>query len=132
MGAPRPVNEAVRLGALLGYNVLDTPPEPSFDRITAMVTRVLDVPIALVSLIDDERQWFKSCIGLGVTQTDRDVTFCAYAILEDTTLVVPDATTDLRFTENPLVTGEPFIRAYAGAPLITPAGLRIGPCARST
>jgi len=120
------VNEAARLGALLGYNVLDTPPEPSFDRITAMVCRVLDVPISLVGLIDDERQWFKSCVGLGATQTDRDVTFCSYTILDDATLVVPDATKDPRFAENPAVTGEPFVRAYAGAPLITPDGFRIG------
>ena len=120
------MNEAARLGALRAYHVLDTAPQPSFDRITTLVARVLDVPIALVSLIDDERQWFKSCVGLGVGQTDRDVAFCAYAIHEDTTLVVTDAAEDHRFRDNPLVTGAPFIRAYAGAPLITPAGLRLG------
>ena len=126
MGPPKPRDEAARVRALLGYNVLDTQPEPSFDRITALVCRTLDVPIALVGLIDDERQWFKSCIGLGASQTDRDVTFCAYAILDDATLVVPDATLDPRFATNPAVTGEPFVRAYAGAPLVTPAGFRIG------
>ncbi|HEY6038803.1 MAG TPA: GAF domain-containing protein, partial [Kofleriaceae bacterium] len=120
MGPPKPLDEAPRVRALLGYHVLDTAPEPSFDRITALVSRVLDVPIALVSLIDDERQWFKSCVGLGVGQTDRDVAFCAYAILEDTVLVIPDARADPRFAANPLVTGEPFLRAYAGAPLIAP------------
>ena len=126
MGPPKPLDEASRVRALLDYNVLDTAPEPSFDRITALVSRVLDVPIALISLIDDDRQWFKSCVGLGVSHTDRDLTFCAYAILEDTTLVIPDAMADPRFAANPLVTGEPFIRAYAGAPLVTPGGFRIG------
>lgn len=126
MGALKPANEDARLRELYAYNILDTRPEPSFDRITGIVAKVLEVPIALVSLVDDERQWFKSCVGLGASETDRDVAFCAYAIHQDEVMVVPDATLDVRFATNPLVTGDPFIRAYAGAPLITPKCFRIG------
>ncbi|HEY0253522.1 MAG TPA: GAF domain-containing protein, partial [Kofleriaceae bacterium] len=125
-GAPKPLNEAQRLSALHAFNILDTAPQPSFDRITALASRILDVPIALVSLVDDERQWFKSCIGLGASETSRDVAFCAYAILNPGVLVVSDATEDPRFADNPLVTGEPYIRAYAGAPLVTSHGFALG------
>ncbi len=82
-----------------------------------MAADLFDVPIALVSLVDKDRQWFKSCIGLGVAETGRDVSFCAHAILSDDVLVVPDAAVDERFATNPVVTGEPHIRFYAGAPL---------------
>jgi diguanylate cyclase (GGDEF)-like protein len=125
--APKPSDELARLDALRRYGILDSAPEPAFDRLTAIVARVLEVPIALVSLIDVERQWFKSCVGLGdTTETSRDVAFCAYAIHSDEVFVIPDATADPRFAGNPLVTGEPYIRAYAGAPLRTSDGFRLG------
>jgi diguanylate cyclase (GGDEF)-like protein len=127
VAAPKPSNEPERLAALQRYGVLDTGADPAFDRITAIVSRVLDVPIALVSLIDAERQWFKSCVGLdGVSETGRDVAFCAYAIHADTVFVIPDAAADVRFADNPLVVGAPYIRAYAGAPLRTSDGFRLG------
>ena len=126
MGAAKPANEDARLRELYSYRILDTPPEPALDRIASIAAKVLDVPIALVTFIDENRQWFKSCLGVAMTETARDVAFCAHAILEDEVLVIPDALRDRRFATNPLVTGEPFIRSYAGAPLVTPLGLRIG------
>lgn len=125
--APRPSDEVARLRALRSFHILDTVAEPAFDRVTAIVARILDVPIALVSLIDDERQWFKSCVGLsGTSETSRDVAFCARAILAADVHVVNDATTDPRYSRNPLVVGPPYIRAYAGAPLTTSEGFRLG------
>lgn len=125
--ALKPSNELDRLGALRRYGILDTAAEPAFDRITAIVTRVLEVPIALVSLIDAERQWFKSCVGLGgAAETSRDVAFCAHAIHADEVFVIPDAVADERFADNPRVVGAPHIRAYAGAPLRTSDGYRLG------
>ena len=126
MGASRPANEEARLRALRGYGVLDSEPEPSFDRVTRLVARVLEVPIAMISLVDADRQWIKACVGVGSRETSRDVAFCAYAILESDLLVIGDALADPRFAANPLVTGPPFIRAYAGAPLRTPDGLPVG------
>ena len=126
MKAPLPVNEAARLEALYHLRILDTTPEDSFDRIAQTARRILDVPIALVSLVDRDRQWFKACLGMAVGETSRDVAFCAHAILLDTVMAVPDATLDMRFAENPLVTGPPYIRAYAGAPLRTPEGYNVG------
>ena len=119
-------DEAGRLAALHRYEVLDTPPEAAFDRITALVRRVLNVPICAVSLVDADRQWFKSCIGLAVRGTSRDVSFCAHTILQSEPLSVPDATADSRFADNPLVTGEPFLRSYLGVPLPTPDGYQLG------
>jgi len=131
--APKPHDEAQRLAALRRYAVLDTESEPSFDRIVALVERNLGVPIALVSLVDDERQWFKACIGLDGRETSRDVAFCAHAILASDVFEVPDALADPRFVDNPLVTGPPFIRAYLGAPLITEDRFRLGTlCALDT
>ncbi|MGN6390201.1 MAG: diguanylate cyclase [Burkholderiaceae bacterium] len=121
-----PSNEASRLAALRALNILDTGPDERFDRLTRITRRVFDVPIALVSLVDENRQWFKSCIGLPVRQTPRDVSFCGHAILTGEILVVPDATTDERFADNPLVTGEPGIRFYAGYPLDAGGGTRLG------
>ena len=112
---------------LRDYDILDSVAEPSFDRITALAARVLDVPISLISLVDAERQWFKSCAGLGdVRETGRDVAFCAHAILANDVFVVEDTTRDPRFADNPFVVGQPHVRAYAGAPLVTPEGERIG------
>lgn len=124
--APLPANEALRLDALRSTALLDTAAEPAFDRITRLVARALDVPIALISLVDAERQWFKSRIGVEAGQTPREQAFCAHAILETEPLVVPDATVDARFADNPLVTGTPDIRAYAGVPIRTRQGYAIG------
>jgi PAS domain S-box-containing protein len=128
-----PEDERGRLQALRALEVLDTPAEERFDRITRMAARVLDVPMALVSLVDTDRQWFKSSVGLDVPETPRDVSFCAHAILEEGALVVPDTHADPRFADNPLVLGGPRIRSYAGHPLRAPDGHRIGTlCALDT
>lgn len=119
-------NEADRFGALLRYRILDTPPEPDFDNITRVAALVCKAPIAVVNLIADTRQWFKSEIGLGVRETPLDVSICAKAILQPGLFVVPDTTQDPRFACNPLVTGEPYLRFYAGARLDTPEGLPLG------
>ena len=118
--------EAERLAALLAYGILDTPPEAGFEHITSVVTRLFNVPIATVTLVDADRQWFKSVRGLEVRETPREFSFCARAMWGDDVMVVPDATLDLRFADNPLVTGEPGIRFYAGAPLRTPEGQPLG------
>jgi diguanylate cyclase len=123
---PIPADDKARVNALREYDVLDTEAEESFDRVTRLVARVLDVPIALVSFVDLERQWFKSCIGLDARATPRNVAFCSYAIMSDDLFVVPNALADERFRDNPLVTDGPKIRAYAGAPLLTARGFRLG------
>jgi diguanylate cyclase (GGDEF)-like protein len=112
-----PVDEADRLGTLRSLNILDTLPEERFDRLTRMARRMFGVPIALISLVDENRQWFKSCQGLGASETSRDISFCGHAILGDDILVVSDALADERFHDNPLVCGGPKIRFYAGCPL---------------
>lgn len=120
-------NEAERLAALRSANILDTAPDPRFDNITALARDIFNVEIALISLVDENRQWFKSNCGLdGVNETDRDVAFCDHAIRQTGVMVVEDATTDERFKTNPLVTGEPEIRFYAGAPLMTKHGHSFG------
>lgn len=115
-----------RQAALRRYHVLDTSPEKAFDRITSMIAKICDVPTALISLIDKERQWFKSCFGFDQRQTDLDVSFCVYAVDAGDMLVVEDATNDPRFKDNPVVAGPPHVRFYAGAPLTTPDGIHIG------
>ena len=122
---PVPPNETGRLAALRALKILDTAPEQRFDRITAFAKDLFQVPIALVSLVDQERQWFKSRAGLDATETPRSVSFCGHAILADEPFVIEDATADERFSDNPLVTGAPFVRFYAGVPLIA-GGFRIG------
>jgi len=121
-----PADEKERISQLKSLNILDTPPEERFDRVTRMARRLFGVPIALVSLIDENRQWFKSCFGLPVKETDRDISFCGHAILASGTLVINDALLDERFADNPLVTGEPNIRFYAGHPLRTMSGQAMG------
>jgi len=121
-----PVDEAERLAALRRYEILDTPPEPAFDRIVRLASYLFGAPMSLVSLIDESRQWFKARQGIDTPQTPRSMAFCAHAILGDDVLVVTDARADRRFADNPLVTGEPNIRFYAGAPLRTPEGRRLG------
>lgn len=127
MKAALPADEIQRLARLRALGVLDSAPEPMFDSLTRLAAQIAGTPIALVSLIDEQRQWFKANLGLpGVQQTPRDVAFCAHAILERDVMTVADARTDPRFADNPLVTGEPGIRFYAGAPLTMPGGERLG------
>jgi len=123
---PVPSQEAQRLEALRQYHILDTPAEQSYDDITALAAFICDVPIALISLVEDHRQWFKSKVGLDVDETSRDVSFCAHAIVGKDPMVIPDARIDQRFADNPLVTCAPNIQFYAGVPLITPGGAAIG------
>ena len=122
----KPANEEARIQALHGLNLLDSAPEERFDRLTRLAKRLFNVPIALVTLVDKDRQWFKSCVGLDATETSRDVSFCGHAILKDDLLLVRDAREDERFHDNPLVTGEPNIRFYAGYPLTVPNGNKMG------
>ncbi|MFN8011328.1 MAG: sensor domain-containing diguanylate cyclase [Holophagaceae bacterium] len=123
---PLPADEAFRLEALRSLCVLDTPDEARFDRVTRSVARLFRVPMALVSLVDESRQWFKSRQGLEPRETPRDISFCGWAILGEGPFVVEDAREDPRFADNPLVTGPPFIRFYAGAPLHGPGRAKIG------
>lgn len=123
---PIPPDDAERIAALDAYDVLDTPPEMSFDALTRLAARIFAARIALVSLVGEDRQWFKSSHGLDAEQTPRDQAFCTYAIMDEDPLIVLDAALDDRFKDNPLVTGPPGIRFYAGAPLITPDAYRIG------
>lgn len=124
--APETVDEEARLQALWKYEILDTGAEAVFDEIVELASQLLNVPIALISLVDRDRQWFKAKVGLDAGETSRDLAFCAHAIHDDKPLIVEDALQDIRFCDNPLVVGEPGIRFYAGAPLRTPAGARIG------
>jgi len=124
--APTPANEVSRLAALQGYKVLDTAPEPLFDDLTYVASVICGTPVALISLVDADRQWFKSKVGTELRQTSRDVAFCAHAIMQPDVFIVPDASKDERFTGNVLVTLEPKIRFYAGIPLTTPGGEAVG------
>jgi diguanylate cyclase (GGDEF)-like protein len=122
----KPADEQSRLNILHSLHILDSSPEERFDRLTRLARRLFDVPIALISLVDADRQWFKSCSGTDLRETPRDISFCGHAILHDDILAVPDATQDERFHDNPLVTSAPHIRFYAGCPLRTPEGTKIG------
>ncbi|OWQ85148.1 histidine kinase [Roseateles aquatilis] len=126
MTAPIPENEAQRLQALRELLILDSPPEERFDRIVQFAAEEFGVPIALLSLVDTNRQWFKARFGLSVCETGRDVSFCGHAIHAPEVMVVSDATEDPRFADNPMVTGPPHIRFYAGAPLEIRPGVRLG------
>ena len=120
--APFPEDEVQRLQALSYYQVLDTLPELAFDDLTFLATHICHTPIALVSLIDDHRQWFKLKVGISAEETPRDIAFCAHCILKSDIMVVPDTLDDPRFSDNLLVTQNPHIRFYAGAPITTPEG----------
>jgi class 3 adenylate cyclase len=126
MKPPLPADEDARLAELREYNILDTGPEPEFDDLVGLASQICGTPVALISLIDAQRQFFKARTGLDVTQTPRDAAFCAHAIVEPGLTVVPDAAADPRFADNPLVISDPNIRFYAGSPLITPKGHAMG------
>lgn len=126
MKPSRSEREEKRLEALREYRILDTPPERAYDDLTALAAFICDVPIALVSLVDSDRQWFKSRVGLEASETARDISFCAHAILGEDVLVIQDTHADSRFAANPLVTSAPNIRFYAGVPLRTPDTLPLG------
>ena len=126
MIAPRPLDEETRLAVLREYDVLDTPPEQPFDDLTALAAHICRTPIALITLVDEKRQWFKSTFGFEPRETSRDVSFCAHALTAAAPFVVPDTTGDRRFADNPFVTGGPQVRFYAAAPLRSPEGQILG------
>jgi diguanylate cyclase (GGDEF)-like protein len=121
-----PENETERLCSLHALNVLDTPAEERFDRVTRLAKSLFNVPIALVSLVDENRQWFKSCLGVDASETSREISFCGHTILQNSVFVINNALLDARFADNPLVTGPPNIRFYAGYPLTSYDGHNMG------
>src|SRR5580765_6938501 len=126
MSAGNSDSEKRRLKVLWQYDVLDTIPEALFDDLTELAAGICEAPIALISLVDEKRQWFKSKFGTTINETSRDVSFCSHAIQQPDLFIIPDATQDARFASNPLVTSDPKIRFYAGAPLTTPDGYALG------
>lgn len=126
MKAGIPVNETLRLADLYQYNILDTPEEKEFDHIVQLASRICNAPISLISLIDADRQWFKARLGMDSAETPRDTSFCSHGILNGDMFIVPDASNDNRFADNPMVTGRQGIRFYAGVPLTSEAGNNLG------
>lgn len=116
---PKPFNEKERLRELNRFSILDSAPEPEFDELVELASRICKAPISMISLVDEDRQWFKSKIGLSTDQTDRNISFCGHAILNNDVMVVADTTSDQRFSDNPFVTETPSIRFYAGAPIVS-------------
>ena len=121
-----PENEHERLNSLYNYHILDTVADSAFNELVELTAEICEVPIALISLVDESRQWFKARVGLDVQETERSIAFCAHAILQNDIMIVSDTYNDSRFNDNPLVTGFPHIRFYAGAPLITEDGYGLG------
>ncbi len=126
MTAPLPKNEKQRLKVLWQYSVLDTMPEEIFDDLTELAARICEAPVAMITLVDEDRQWFKAKVGVSINETSRDISFCAHAITQPGLFIVPDATRDERFAKNPLVKSDPKVRFYAGAPLVSPDGYALG------
>jgi GAF domain-containing protein len=123
---PIPHNEPERIASLRSFKILDTPPEEAFDELTQLAALICQAPIAMISLVDSERQWFKAKVGTAATGTPREIAFCAHAIMEEDLFIVDDATADTRFANNPMVTSDPKIRFYAGAPLLTADRFALG------
>src|SRR5436309_2897866 len=119
-------NEKQRLKVLWQYDVLDTVPEEIFDDLTELAARICEAPVAMITLVDEDRQWFKAKVGVSINETSRDISFCAHAITQPGLFIVPDATRDERFAKNPLVKSDPKVRFYAGAPLVSPDGYALG------
>jgi GAF domain-containing protein len=126
MATPAPKTEAARVAALQKYAILDTEPEQAFDDLVLLASFICNAPIALISLVDEDRQWFKSKVGISISETPREISFCAAAIQQPDVFVVPDTLEDERFRNNPLVVSEPNVRFYAGAPLINEEGHALG------
>ena len=124
--APLPENEDERVAALMSYRILDTPPEEAFDQLVFLASFICGTPVAVITFVSREQQWFKARLGLDASGTSRDSAFCAHTILDHEVMVVPDATKDVRFADNPLVTGALHVRFYAGAPIVTPEGQALG------
>lgn len=123
--APKPANEAARLAALARLQILDTTPDSSFESLTHCAATALDCPVALITLVDDDRQWFMSKFGVEMSETSRDISFCAHAVYSATPLVIPDARDDARFRHHPMVEGAPYIRGYLGMPMVLSGGLLV-------
>lgn len=126
MGTAVPSREAARVAALNRYAILDSEPEQSFDDLVILASHICKTPMALLSLVDDQRQWFKSTVGVQVRETPREVSICSHAIEQDDLFIVGDTLEDVRFRDNPLVVGDPHIRFYAGAPLVNEDGFALG------
>jgi len=126
MTAPIPKNEKQRLKVLWQYSVLDTMAEEIFDDLSELAARIYEGRVAMITLVDEDRQWFKAKVGVSINETSRDISFCAHAITQPGLFIVPDATRDERFAKNPLVKSDPKVRFYAGAPLVSPDGYALG------
>src|ERR1700744_5750994 len=126
MIAAKPENEKQRLEALQRLELLDTDPEPEFDELVNLAAAICGTPISLVTLLDERRQWFKAAIGMDIAETPREIAFCSHAIRQPDMFLVADAAVDPRFADNPLVTGDPHIRFYAGVPISSPDGFALG------